>query len=94
MAEVYLKARDDGVLLAQQKRTAAACEGLVRGLAFVGIIALVDEATSYQEIRDRQALNRILDKYLLAEQAKWAKRFPDEFYKELGHGRKRGGCDL
>ena len=83
VAEVYLKARDDGVLLAQQKRTAAACEGLVRGLAFVGIIALVDEATSYQEIRDRQALNRILDKYLLAEQAKWAKRFPDEFYKEI-----------
>ena len=42
----------------------------MRGLAMVGIVALVDEATSYQKIRDRKALNRILDK----------KRFPDEFY--------------
>ncbi len=55
----------------------------MRGLAMVGIVALVDEATSYQEIRDRKALNKILDKYLLAEQAKWAKRFPDEFYREI-----------
>ena len=83
VCEVYLDARDAGVLLASQSRTVAACELLMRGLAHVGIIALVDEATSYQEIRDRNALNRILDKYLLAEQAKWAKRFPDEFYKEI-----------
>ena len=55
----------------------------MRGLAMVGIVALVDEATSYQKIRDRKALNRILDKYLLAEHAKWAKRFPDEFYMEI-----------
>ena len=88
VCEVYLSARDDGVLMASQMRTAAACEVLMRGFAHVGIIALVDEATSYQEIRDRKALNRILDKYLLAEQAKWAKRFPDEFYKEIFRLRK------
>ena len=83
VCEVYLQARDAGALLASQGRTAAACEMLMRGFAHVGIIALVDEATSYQEIRDRDALNRILDKYLLAEHAKWSKRFPDEFYKEI-----------
>ena len=83
VCEVYLRARQDGVLMPAQARTAAACEVLLRGLAIVGIIALVDEATSYQEIRDRNALNRILDKYLVAEHAKWAKRFPDEFYKEI-----------
>ncbi len=83
VCEVYLQARDAGVLLASQMRTASACEVLMRGLAHVGIIALVDEATSYQEIRDRKELNRILDKYLLAEHAKWAKRFPDEFYMEI-----------
>ena len=83
VCEVYLQARDAGVLLASQMRTASACEVLMRGLAHVGIIALVDEATSYQEIRDRKALNRILDKFLLEGQAKWAKRFPDDFYKEI-----------
>lgn len=88
VCEVYLQARDAGVLVASQMRTAAACEVLMRGLAHVGIIALVDEATRYQEIRDREALQKILDKYLLAEQAKWAKRFPDSFYKEIFRLRK------
>ena len=83
VCEVYLKARDAGVLIASQMRTAAACETLMRGLAYVGIIALVDEATKYQEIRDRKILQEILDKYLLADHAKWAKRFPDEFYREI-----------
>ena len=55
----------------------------MRGLAHIGITALVDEATGYQEIRDRQALQQILDKYLLAEQAKWAKRFPDDFCRQM-----------
>ena len=56
---------------------------LIRGLATVGIIALVDEATGYQDIRDRHALHRYLDLYLKAERAKWAKRFPDTFYKQI-----------
>jgi hypothetical protein len=43
----------------------------------------VDEATGYQEVRDKQALREILDKYLRAEDSVWAKRFPDEFYKEM-----------
>jgi hypothetical protein len=60
-----------------------AAETLVRGFATVGIIALIDEATGYQEIRDRQTLQKILDAYLRKEFAAWAKRFPDEFYQEL-----------
>jgi hypothetical protein len=52
-------------------------------LAHVGIIALIDEATGYQEVRDRQALQEILDKYLRKEFAAWAKCFPEEFYKQI-----------
>ena len=83
VCDVYLAARDADALTDSQKPTAANAEILMRGLAHVGIAALIDEATGYQEIRDRKALNKILDKYLLAEQAKWAKRFPDEFYQEI-----------
>jgi hypothetical protein len=85
VCEVYLSARDADppVLLASQRHIVKACDLLIRGLAHVGIAALVDEATRYQELRDRNALQEILDRYLLAEQAKWAKRFPDEFYKEI-----------
>ena len=83
ICDVWLKARDQNALTKIQGPVAERAEVLMRGLAHVGIIALVDEATGYQEIRDRNALNKILDAYLLAEQAKWAKRFPDDFYKEI-----------
>ena len=83
MCNAVLCARDEGVLTRQQAHIAERCDTLIRALAVVGIIALVDEATGYQEIRSRKALHQILDKYLLAEQAKWAKRFPDEFYKHI-----------
>jgi len=49
----------------------------VRGFARVGIIALVDEATGYQEVRNKLALQAILDAFLRKELAAWAKRFPD-----------------
>jgi len=56
---------------------------LVRSLSKIGIVALVDEATGYQEVRDKQALQKILDRYLTEEKARWAKTFPDDFYKKL-----------
>jgi hypothetical protein len=43
----------------------------------------LDEATGYQEVRHRAALQAILDLYLAKELAAWAKRFPDEFYREM-----------
>lgn len=83
ICEVFLDAREADVLLESQKNTAKQSEILLRGLATVGIIALVDEATGYQEIRDSIALRKILDRYITDEWAKWSKTFPDEFYKEL-----------
>lgn len=60
-----------------------ACDTLMRGLAHVGIVALVDEATGYQEFRAKQALQAILERYLRKEFAAWAQRFPEEFYQEI-----------
>jgi hypothetical protein len=67
----------------QYAKIVRACDTLIRGLAGVGIVALVDEATGYQDVRDRQALQAILDAYLERELATWAKRFPDEFYRQI-----------
>jgi len=88
IAEVYLRMRDahlaEGKPIPRQyAHIIQACDIVVRGLARVGIVALVDEATGYQEVRDRQALQAILDKFLRKEFAAWAKRFPDEFYQEI-----------
>jgi P63C domain-containing protein len=52
-------------------------------LAHTGIIALVDEATGYQYLRARQALEEILEKFIATEFRKWAKTFPDEFCREI-----------
>ncbi len=88
VCEVYLKLRDESVestgkVPAQYRHIIRQCDALMRGLAHVGIIALVDEATGYQETRDRLALQAILDKFLRKELAAWAKTFPDEFYQQI-----------
>jgi hypothetical protein len=43
----------------------------------------IDEATGYQEVRDKHALQALLDAFLRKELAAWAKRFPDEFYEQI-----------
>lgn len=83
VCEVYLRARDAKALLKTQQKFASACDLIMRGLAHVGIIALVDEVTGYQYERDRDELNKILEAYIAKELLPWSKRFPDEFYKEL-----------
>lgn len=83
VCDIWLRARQAGALQAQQLDKAQQAEILLRGLAKIGILALVDEATGYQDIRDRLALQAILDHYLKDEWSKWTKRFPNEFYKEL-----------
>lgn len=83
ICDAILAARNVGVLQKQQLPLAQRCEELVRGFAKVGIVALVDEATGYQEERDRDELHRILEAYLSEERLAWAKRFPDEFYRQI-----------
>lgn len=83
LCEIYLAARQDGKLPANQQRIARQAEILVRGLATVGIIALVDEATGYQEIRTKDALSRILEAFVAKELQPWISSFPQDFYREL-----------
>lgn len=83
VCNVFIDAKDAGALRPNQLHIADACKLLSRGFQVVGITGLVDEATGYQEVRDRKALEAILDSYLRKEFAAWSKRFPDEFYKEI-----------
>ena len=83
VCEIYLQARDAKVLDRQQEHVAKRAEILIRGLARVGIIALVDEATGYQEVRERQALAKILEAFIAKELQPWVRTFPPDFYREL-----------
>jgi hypothetical protein len=88
VADVYVRFRDHcinerGSVPARYERMVAAAASIKTALADVGIVALIDEATGYQDIRNRLALQEIFDAVLRKELAAWAKRFPDEFYKQI-----------
>jgi P63C domain len=88
VCEVYLKFRDkkfrnQEAIPINQKHIVEACDLLMRGLAHVGIVALVDEATGYQEYRAKDELSRILEAYIAEELRPWIRTFPEEFFKQL-----------
>jgi len=96
ICEAYLKARDEGKLPPQQLKTAIAAEIIIRSLARIGIIALVDEATSFQEERARDELQILLKKFINEDLLKWTQRFPHQFFREVykihGWKYKEGQC--
>lgn len=81
--DIWLRAREAGALQAQQLDKAQKAEILMRGLAHVGILALVDEATGYQAIRAKDALAKILEAFVAKELQPYVKRFPPEFYEGI-----------
>ena len=83
LCDVILEARRLGLLQPQQEHIAKQCEILVRGFARVGIVALVDEATGYQDLRARDALATILEAFVTQELKKWIATFPADYYKEI-----------
>ena len=80
---VLIEAGRLGKLHRQQEKVVERCAILQHGFATVGIIALVDEATGYQDFRARDALALILERFVAKELRPWVKTFPAEFYQEI-----------
>lgn len=83
LCNVIVDANNAGVLSEREAHIVKQVNKLVRGLMGVAIISLVDNATGYERQRRREALQEILNEYLLEESRPWVKTFPIEFYKEL-----------
>lgn len=83
LCDIIIQARKDGRLTQAQIILAEQAEIIMRSVAKVGIIALIDEVTGYQNIRKQDALQKILDAFISKELAAWVKRFPDDFYNEM-----------
>jgi P63C domain len=83
LCEVWMDAEESITLGSRQKQIVSKAKILMRSLAHVGIIALVDEATGYQGVRPKDALQMYLEKIIRKELAAWAKKFPDEFYENI-----------
>jgi hypothetical protein len=80
---IWLKARAGGKLQKQQLLKAQNAESLTLALADTGVVALIDEATGYQDERARDALAKIFTSFLAKERQKWALTFPIDFYREI-----------
>lgn len=83
ICDVFLDARAAGVLTHNQEPIADRAYILIRGLAHVGIIALVDEATGFQYDRPRRDLEEQLKKFLSESLRRWVRTFPTDYFKEL-----------
>lgn len=83
VCDLWLKARQAGVLQKQQLAKAQKAEILTLALANTAIVALIDEATGYEKVRPQNALQAYLEMVVRKELAAWAKRFPDEFYENI-----------
>jgi hypothetical protein len=83
VCNIYLRAKHAGALMKSQEHIADRCLILLNGLATVGIIALVDEATGYQYARLKDELQRILEKYISKELARYSRVFEEDFYKNI-----------
>lgn len=83
ICDSIIEARNNGKLSPSQESLANQAEIIVRSIAKVGMVALVDEATGYQYDRSRNALEKILEEFISVDLCKWAKTFPDDFYKEM-----------
>ena len=83
ICNVILKARDAGALHPSQEALAVQVDLIMRGLATVGIIALIDEATGFQKDRAKDALAQILEAFITKELQPWIRTFPADFYQEM-----------
>ena len=83
ISELYLEARRLELLKPSQMKLALQAEVIVRSCAKVGIIALIDEATGFQEVRKKRALQIKLQAFIAEDMQEWARMFPPEFWFEL-----------
>jgi len=83
LCELILKCRDADLLSESQYNMATSADVIIRAFAKVGIIAVIDEVTGYQEIRDREELQKILAAYIAPSLMPYTSRFPMEFFEEL-----------
>lgn len=91
VAKAIVAADKQGKLTKSQHGLAVQAEILLNAFAKVGVVALIDEATGYQQIRDPKALRILVQQYIEDEKREWEKQFPDGYYDDLNriYGSKR-----
>lgn len=85
ICSAYVSALADGANLTEKQfSTAINCSILISACAKTGLIALIDEATGYQYVRESDALQVKIRAFISDELRAWEKTFPDELWEEFG----------
>jgi hypothetical protein len=90
ICKAYISANNDKTLSESLMRTYYRLISLMTAFAKVGIDAMVDEITGYQEDRRKDELEKILRLYISEEFLEWTKIFPEEFYEQIFRLKKWG----
>jgi hypothetical protein len=80
ICEAYLKARQTGTIKPTQHGLAERAEVIIRACAKTGLVALIDEATGFQAVRDAEDLQVRIRAYLSDTLNEWTRTFPNEFF--------------
>ncbi|NBD11837.1 P63C domain-containing protein [Corallococcus silvisoli] len=83
LCDAIMRADIEGVLQKQQAHIAMQARVVALGFMKVGIVAVVDEATGYQQQRAPDALQALLGRLLRETPGPRVKRFTTAFYNEL-----------
>ncbi|HKG83697.1 MAG TPA: hypothetical protein VKB16_11175 [Beijerinckiaceae bacterium] len=83
VCKAIIRASDAGKLTQSQEGLAAQARILLQAFAKVGVTALIDEATGFQQVRAPDALRILVQQHIEEEKRQWEKQFPDEYYDEL-----------
>lgn len=92
---LYLRLRDKLVLTESQLPLSVQAEILIRGLAEIGIIALVDEATGFDEEKKKDEYRELFKAFIQEQVGEYQREFPKQFtdnlYKMYGITQKTPG---
>lgn len=83
ICDLYMEADKRGLIKPGQHHVLEQSKMLLRSLAKVGITALIDEATNYQDIRGKDELQILLSTFIADELQSYSKQFPKEYFEEL-----------
>lgn len=94
VCDALIEAKNQNKLAPSQAFLAIQAEIIFRSAAKIGIVALVDEATGYQD-KTRDEYRRLFDQFVRQEFTQWEKEFPDKFFDMIYrlYGLKREAPD-
>lgn len=80
---VYHDAMVAGKLLSSQTHIGEAATAFLKALTNKAIEDLIDEATGFDDIKKRRAIDRIIERYVRKDALPWVKIFDIDFYRHI-----------